>query len=126
MYKIGDEITLKIDRSSETITTFEGVKVQVIGGDLGDGQYLCYVSHEDFVKRSFRITKAHQRSYRFDDKFLNETGVFITEWTDTLKLEPAEPGAICDQCKQFVRQAQRVDGKFKCYPCREDPWRCRT
>lgn len=129
MYRIGDEVVLKIqDTFGYTDTTYRSAKVQVIGYDTDDSstytQYLCYVPPYETVPKSFVINRTHIKLLNVDPKFLGDTGCFITMFTETYKHIPAKDGALCARCDEFCEGAQHTDDEpYFCRACRENPYR---
>jgi hypothetical protein len=125
-YRIGDEVVLKINFGTEENPRYDRRKVQVIGlpDETGDGQYLCYVPNYLSVPQSFKVRRVHQEWYGFDDKFLDEQGTFITDACKIYAYHPAPEGECCDNCKRFIRWAERDWSEtFVCRRCTQNPYR---
>jgi hypothetical protein len=130
-YSKWDEVILKVeDRFGYRDKVYSRLKVMVLGfdadNDSDSAQYLCYVPAYERVPYgfpTFTITKQHLRYFGVEDKFLGDTGCFITARMAIFKHLPAPKGEKCDKCGDFGIGAVRSDGVYLCRPCRENPYR---
>lgn len=128
-YSRWDEVVLKIDDSfGGRDKTFARVKVMILGVNTNcdPAQYLCYVPPYERIPYGFPtfiIDKYHAKQFELDDKFLGDTGCFITTMDPIYKHVAAAAGEKCDHCKNWVEGALREDGVYLCRLCRDNPYR---
>lgn len=131
-YSKWDEVVLKIDDNfGYRDTIFVRLKVMIIGCDVNNNsdsaQYLCYVPPYEHVPckfPTFTINRHHAKYFEFEQKFIGDTGCFITTKMKIFKHIPAVSGEKCDHCKDWFDGAVRDDdGIYTCRACRENPWR---
>lgn len=130
-YHVWDEIILRVDdQFGYKDKVVSRLKVMVLGFEsdvVGNrAQYLCYVPPYEKVPYGFNtfvIDRHHQRHFKFDQKFIGDTGCFITAANPIHKHIPAAQGERCDHCNEFFAGAVRDENGYKCRSCRENPYR---
>ena len=55
-------------------------------------------------------------------RFLDCDYTFIRDY-HIFDIQQKNDGSICDHCKEWFMYAARIDNKFVCYSCRENPYR---
>lgn len=130
-YSTWDEVILKVeDKFGYSDKYYTKLKVIILGVDYnssGDcAQYLCYVPPYERVPyqfKTFTINKYHITNFDCDPKFLGEEGCLISAWTPTYKHIPAVEGEHCSRCRTWFEGVEKVDNKFTCKSCRDNPYR---
>lgn len=130
-YSKWDEVVLKVpDNFGYRDKVVSHLKVTIIGVDYETddsyAQYLCYIPHYENVPygfKTFSVTRQHVKHFDLDEKFLGETGCFITAITPIHKHVKARRGETCDYCHNWVDSAEKTNNVFVCYSCRENPYR---
>ncbi len=129
LYSTWDEVVLKIPEDFGYGDKVNApLKVMVLGSDFDNVhmQYLCYISPGEripFEYTTFTISDKHIKRFAAEKKFLGETGCIISSQNDIFSHVEAVKGEKCDRCGNFFEGAKRVDSKFKCLACRQNPWR---
>jgi len=88
-----------------------------------NGQYYLFVPQHRFILGTIKCDKFLCRQLNIDFKFVGDELIAIK---DTLihKYYTLD-GMFCDKCKTFCEHAapNRDDGLFRCWSCRQDPYR---
>jgi hypothetical protein len=120
-YSVYDRVRCVIE-GKELVLTIVGRK------KLSDNteDYIAYVPSEDAhgLHSAYKINAERAVSWGVHKKYVGELGVFIY-CDDIAELKYHADGLICSRCGEFVGQAEpnQEDGSFKCYSCRNDPFR---
>lgn len=127
-----DEVIIRVDTTFGYTTKIQTpLKVIVLGRDGGQtestSQYLCYVPPYETIPPdfpTFTINSSHARYFKLEQKFIGETGCFISIWTPVIKLIPAPDGERCSRCGEWFDGVEAPDFEyFTCWSCRTNPYR---
>ena len=131
-YAKWDEVELKIEDSlGYDCKTYAKLKVMILGFDCETSdiyaQYMCYVPAYERIPHGFPtfiIDKHHAAYFDLEDKFIGDTGCFITALNPIYKHTPAPLGERCSHCDDWSDGAEKdQNGTYTCRACRDNPYR---
>ncbi len=122
-----DEVVLRVEDAFGYVDKVPTrLKVMIIGIDEVNEVYLCYVPPYERIPHgfgTFTIDARRARYYGTDDKFIGDTGCFISDNWPTYKHIVAPIGEKCDICKTFFEGTTKPPGgAYRCRSCRENAW----
>jgi hypothetical protein len=123
-YQIGDELLINVRDDDHDESYIVSAKVQVIGLSKYIEETLCYVPQYYSLRHSFLINYAHQRHYKFDPKFIDEYGMFLSTRVAIVKHIHTRDGQSCINCGEFYDFAEEnTEIGFLCHLCVTNPYR---
>lgn len=131
-YQIGDKIYCKIRGNTIISSSDNNYDIQlafdIIGIDNKNSKYIVLVPKHFNIKNCWRVTEEHVENFGVDPNYLDKKAIFIYEDKidkPNIKATSKVDGMACSRCKDFLFMAgpNQEDGSFKCFSCRENPYR---
>jgi len=131
MYMIipGDRIRCKVSENrivSNSNPNYEFLKeFEVLYTDLEDPENCGYYVYVPSFYNLLFVTKINQgliSNRKINPRFLDCYYTFIRDY-HIFDIQYKNDGSICDNCKEWFQYAQKVNNKFICYSCKQNPYR---